>query len=182
MLKPKYRRMSCCGAIILTRCGVLTWRHADQWCMMSCSQLSSRNIVLILSRQSDHCFGNALFPYFQVSKKRIPPHVRALTIEVCCDDDDGEDVEGPYVKYFLPHSNAANGNGNSGWAGARKERRSTNGSTLHRKQNVEVALSHTTMDRGELYCPVTFFRPVSPETAHYWRRSALVGLGYLLLW
>jgi len=50
----------------------------------------------------------------KVSKKRIPPHVRALTIEVCCDDDDGEDVEVPYVKYFLPHSNAANGNGNSG--------------------------------------------------------------------
>lgn len=38
----------------------------------------------------------------KVSKKKIPPHVRALVLEICCDDKDGEDVEVPYVKYLLP--------------------------------------------------------------------------------
>jgi len=46
----------------------------------------------------------------KVSKKRIPSHVRALTIEVCCDDAEGEDVEVPYVRYMLP-PNRANANG-----------------------------------------------------------------------
>ncbi|KAK7490564.1 hypothetical protein BaRGS_00018167 [Batillaria attramentaria] len=38
----------------------------------------------------------------KVSKKKIPPHVRALVLEICCDDKDGEDVEVPFVKYVLP--------------------------------------------------------------------------------
>ena len=38
----------------------------------------------------------------KVSKKKIPPHVRALVLEICCDDANGEDVEVPYVKYVLP--------------------------------------------------------------------------------
>ncbi len=38
----------------------------------------------------------------KVSKKKIPPHVRALVFELCCNDSDGEDVEVPYVKYNLP--------------------------------------------------------------------------------
>ena len=37
-----------------------------------------------------------------VSKKEIDPHVRALVLELCCNDTDGEDVEVPYVKYNLP--------------------------------------------------------------------------------
>ena len=28
-----------------------------------------------------------------VSKKEIEPHVRALVLELCCNDTDGEDVE-----------------------------------------------------------------------------------------
>ena len=35
----------------------------------------------------------------RVSKKKIKPHVRALVFELCCSDEDGEDVEVPYVKY-----------------------------------------------------------------------------------
>jgi ubiquitin-activating enzyme E1 len=38
----------------------------------------------------------------RVSKKKIEPHVRALVFEICCNDDEGEDVEVPYVKYTLP--------------------------------------------------------------------------------
>ena len=38
----------------------------------------------------------------KVSKKKIPPHVKALVLELCCNDTDGEDVEVPYVKYTLP--------------------------------------------------------------------------------
>lgn len=38
----------------------------------------------------------------KVSKKKIPPHVRALVLEICCNDTDGEDVEVPYIKYNLP--------------------------------------------------------------------------------
>jgi ubiquitin-activating enzyme E1 len=45
----------------------------------------------------------------KVSKKRIPAHARALTIELCCDDENGEDVEVPYVRYVLPPGGAANG-------------------------------------------------------------------------
>lgn len=37
-----------------------------------------------------------------VSKKKIEPHVRALIFEICCNDDDDEDVEVPYVRYTLP--------------------------------------------------------------------------------
>jgi len=37
-----------------------------------------------------------------ISKKPIPAHVNALVFEICCNDDAGEDVEVPYVKYILP--------------------------------------------------------------------------------
>lgn len=38
----------------------------------------------------------------KVSKKRLEPHVRALVFELCCNDNDGNDVEVPYVRYTLP--------------------------------------------------------------------------------
>jgi ubiquitin-activating enzyme E1 len=38
----------------------------------------------------------------KVSKKKLEPHVKALTFEICCNDKDGEDVEVPYVRYTLP--------------------------------------------------------------------------------
>ncbi|XP_071157467.1 ubiquitin-like modifier-activating enzyme 1 isoform X5 [Mytilus edulis] len=38
----------------------------------------------------------------RVSKKKIPSYVRALVLEICCYDKDGEDVEVPYVKFNLP--------------------------------------------------------------------------------
>ena len=38
----------------------------------------------------------------RVSKKKIPPHVKSLVFELCCNDKDGEDVEVPYVVYKLP--------------------------------------------------------------------------------
>lgn len=37
----------------------------------------------------------------KVSKKKIEPHVTALVFEVCCNDENGEDVEVPYVRYTL---------------------------------------------------------------------------------
>ncbi|XP_060520224.1 ubiquitin-like modifier-activating enzyme 1 [Cylas formicarius] len=37
----------------------------------------------------------------RVSKKQIEPHVRALVFELCCNDEAGNDVEVPYVKYNL---------------------------------------------------------------------------------
>ncbi len=37
-----------------------------------------------------------------VSKKPIPPYVKALVFELCCNDDTGEDVEVPFVQYRLP--------------------------------------------------------------------------------
>jgi len=40
----------------------------------------------------------------EVTKKPLPSHVRALVLEVCCNDLDGEDVEVPYIKYNLPVS------------------------------------------------------------------------------
>ncbi|XP_076447725.1 ubiquitin-like modifier-activating enzyme 1 [Babylonia areolata] len=40
----------------------------------------------------------------KVSKKKIPSYVRALVLEICCDDKNGEDVEVPFVKYVLPRS------------------------------------------------------------------------------
>ena len=38
----------------------------------------------------------------KVSKKKIPPYVKALVLELCCNNESGEDVEVPYVKYRLP--------------------------------------------------------------------------------
>ncbi|KAJ8722337.1 hypothetical protein PYW08_004739 [Mythimna loreyi] len=38
----------------------------------------------------------------KVSKKKLEPHVKALVFELCCNDEDGNDVEVPYVKYTLP--------------------------------------------------------------------------------
>lgn len=40
----------------------------------------------------------------KITKREIPPHERALIFEICCNDDDGEDVEAPYVRYTLPRS------------------------------------------------------------------------------
>jgi ubiquitin-activating enzyme E1 len=37
----------------------------------------------------------------KVSKKQIAPHERALVFEICCNDESGEDVEVPYVRYTL---------------------------------------------------------------------------------
>lgn len=38
----------------------------------------------------------------RVSKKKLEPHVHALVFELCCNDDCGNDVEVPYVRYTLP--------------------------------------------------------------------------------
>jgi len=38
----------------------------------------------------------------KVSKKKIKPHQKILVLELCCNDKDGEDVDIPYVKYYLP--------------------------------------------------------------------------------
>jgi ubiquitin-activating enzyme E1 len=38
----------------------------------------------------------------KVSNKKIPPHVRCLVFELCCNDDTGEDVEVPFVQYRIP--------------------------------------------------------------------------------
>lgn len=38
----------------------------------------------------------------KVSKKKLEQHVRALVFELCCNDEEGEDVEVPYVRYTLP--------------------------------------------------------------------------------
>ncbi|PIO32227.1 hypothetical protein AB205_0144710 [Aquarana catesbeiana] len=37
----------------------------------------------------------------RVSKKKIGKHVKALVFELCCNDDLGEDVEVPYVRYTI---------------------------------------------------------------------------------
>jgi len=38
----------------------------------------------------------------KVSKKKLEPHVRALVLEMCCNDSNDEDVEVPYINYNLP--------------------------------------------------------------------------------
>lgn len=38
----------------------------------------------------------------RVSKRKIETHVKALVLEVCCNDEEGEDVEVPYIRYLLP--------------------------------------------------------------------------------
>lgn len=37
----------------------------------------------------------------KVSKKKLESHVKALVFEICCNDETGEDVEVPYVRYTL---------------------------------------------------------------------------------
>uniref|UniRef100_A0A1B6D3R9 E1 ubiquitin-activating enzyme n=1 Tax=Clastoptera arizonana TaxID=38151 RepID=A0A1B6D3R9_9HEMI len=38
----------------------------------------------------------------KVSKKKLESYVKALVFELCCNDNDGNDVEVPYVRYTLP--------------------------------------------------------------------------------
>lgn len=38
----------------------------------------------------------------KVSKRPIAAHERSLVFEICCNDEDGEDVEVPYVRYTIP--------------------------------------------------------------------------------
>lgn len=38
----------------------------------------------------------------RISKRRIEPWVKSLVFELCCNDDNDEDVEVPYVRYVLP--------------------------------------------------------------------------------
>jgi ubiquitin-activating enzyme E1 len=38
----------------------------------------------------------------RVSKKPIESHVRSLELVMCCNDEDGEDIEVPYIRYQLP--------------------------------------------------------------------------------
>ena len=49
---------------------------------------------------------HTLFPSYRltevvqkVSKKKIPSYVNNFVFEICCDGEDGEDVEVPYIKY-----------------------------------------------------------------------------------
>ncbi|OWK14948.1 hypothetical protein Celaphus_00000471, partial [Cervus elaphus hippelaphus] len=37
----------------------------------------------------------------RVSKQKLGHHVQALVLELCCNDEDGEDVEVPYVRYTI---------------------------------------------------------------------------------
>lgn len=37
----------------------------------------------------------------RVSKRKLGRHVRALVLELCCNDETGEDVEVPYVRYAI---------------------------------------------------------------------------------
>jgi len=36
-----------------------------------------------------------------IAKKPVPPHVKALTLEMVVNDRDGEDVEVPYVRLAI---------------------------------------------------------------------------------
>lgn len=38
----------------------------------------------------------------RVSKKKIEPWIKSLVFELCCNDENDEDVEVPYVRYTLP--------------------------------------------------------------------------------
>jgi ubiquitin-activating enzyme E1 len=40
-----------------------------------------------------------------VGKKPIPAYVNALVLEICCNDENGDDLEVPYVKYNLVRGN-----------------------------------------------------------------------------
>lgn len=37
----------------------------------------------------------------KVSKRQIAPHEHALVFEICCNDENDEDVEVPYVRYKM---------------------------------------------------------------------------------
>ncbi|XP_036599896.1 ubiquitin-like modifier-activating enzyme 1 [Trichosurus vulpecula] len=37
----------------------------------------------------------------RVSKRKLGHHVQTLVVELCCNDDSGEDVEVPYVHYTI---------------------------------------------------------------------------------
>ena len=47
------------------------------------------------------CFVSMSDILVEVTKKPIPEHVKNLVFEICCEDENEEDVEVPYVMYKL---------------------------------------------------------------------------------
>lgn len=37
----------------------------------------------------------------EITQEAIPSHVKSLTFDICVEDETGEDVEVPYVRYLL---------------------------------------------------------------------------------
>ena len=82
-------------------------KKLESFCIATVSSLSNRKHMTSVC---DVTYLNAEFTVVgrltevvkKVSKKKIPPHVKALVFELCVNDKDGEDVEVPYVKYNLP--------------------------------------------------------------------------------
>ena len=65
--------------------------------------LSKMNLTYPITTYISYAFHFSMSEVVKkVSKKSIPSHVRSLVFELCVDDDTGEDVEVPYVKYNLP--------------------------------------------------------------------------------
>ena len=67
----------------------------------------SCNVTVHISFHLMHTtISHILFPSYRltevvqkVSKKKIPSYANNLVFEICCDGEDGEDVEVPYIKY-----------------------------------------------------------------------------------
>lgn len=38
----------------------------------------------------------------RVAKRRIESHERSLVFEICCNDDEGSDIEVPFIRYTIP--------------------------------------------------------------------------------
>ena len=38
----------------------------------------------------------------RVAKRRIESHERSLVFEICCNDEDGNDIEVPFIRYTIP--------------------------------------------------------------------------------
>ena len=58
--------------------------------------------LLLLARREERMKMTMSQVVETVSKKKIPSHVRSLVFEICCDDENGQDVEVPFVQYKIP--------------------------------------------------------------------------------